>query len=304
MSVEESITRLSTTGDELPDSVLTPLSGLQAEELALFEQAWAGIAPERRRQIVTRLVELEEDNIQLDFGSIFRNRLADPDEHVRAGAIEGLWECEAPSLIAPLISLLEEDDSAIVQAEAARALGRFSMLAEHGKLSPEHTAMVSRALLAAINDEARPTEVRCCALEAAAPLSLPEVKKAIGDSYQGDAALCPSSICAMGRSCDPAWLPILLKELDSTDAEVRREAAAALGELEEEEAVPQLADLVYDDDVSVRLAAVLALGTIGGAEAKEALEQCLGDPDELVGQAAEQALSQVAASEGLQSFDI
>lgn len=303
MSIEETLTRLSDS--DLSDSDLAELSGLDTEQLALFEQTWAKIETEQRRRIVGHLVKLADENIGLNFNVIFKSRLTDPDADVRRQAIEGLWECEEPSLVPLLIDLLENDSSEMVQTEAAAALGRFAMLAEHGKLDENITTSLGLALLSTISNENKPVDIRCCALEAVAPLSLPQVNSAISENYHADDdSLNLSSICAMGISCDPSWLPILLEELTNSDAERRRVAAAALGELEEEDAVPRLAELIYDDDTDVQIAAIQALGEIGGAEARECLELCMDDEEETIRLAAEQALDKMGGKEDLQSFSI
>ena len=281
MSIEETLARLS--DNNLSDSDLAELSGLDTEQLALFEQAWAKIKTEQRRRIVGHFIKLADENIELNFNVIFKNRLTDPDAEVRSQAIEGLWECEEPSLVPLLIGLLENDSSEMVQTEAAAALGRFTLLAEHGKLNENAATSLGPALLSTINNENKPVDIRCCALEAVAPLSLPGVKMVISENYHGDNdRLNLSSICAMGTSCDPSWLPILLDELTSSDGERRRVAAAALGELEEEDAVPRLSELIYDDDIDVQIAAIRALGEIGGAEARECLELCMDDAEETI----------------------
>jgi len=161
----------------------------------------------------------------------------------------------------------------------------------------------SASAKAAIEDKKKAVEVTRRALEAAAPVSLPEVREAIGNAYKsGIPGLKVSSIYAMGKSCDPVWLPVLLSELSSADAEMRFEAAGACGELEEEEAVPYLITTVDDSDVDVRMAAIRALGKIGNAQAKECLRQCLESNSEAVRQAAEQALNMVEADEDPLSF--
>jgi HEAT repeat protein len=301
MPIEEVLARLSNS--DLSDSELPELSGLDTEQLALFEQAWDKIETEQRRRIVGQLVKLADENVGLNFNVIFKNRLIDPDAEVRRQAIEGLWECEEHSLVSPLIDLLENDISELVQTEAAAALGRFAILAEHGKLNKSTATSLCLVLLSTISDESKTVDIRCCALEAVAPLSLPEVSSAISENYHcADDRLNLSSICAMGISCDPSWLPTLLEELTSSDAERRRVAAAALGEFEEEDAVPQLAELVYDDDIDVQIAAIQALGEIGGTEARECLELCLDDDEETIRLAAEQALDEMGGKEDLQSF--
>jgi HEAT repeat protein len=305
LPIEETIADLGNSDTPLLNSKLAELSNLNSEELALFEQAWAAIEPKRRGEIMYRLVELAEDNFELDFDNIFKGRLKDEDAEVRSKAIEGLWESEEASLIDPLIELLEQDKSEKVQATAATALGKFALLAELKKLRPSHKSKVCRALLAVIGDESKPIEVKRRALGAAAPLSLPQIEKAIVKAYQsGEPKLKTSAIFAMGKSCNHSWLPILLKELASADAEIRYEAAGACGELEEKEAVPYLIELITDPDVDVQLAAIQALGKIGGPEAKDGLEQCLKDDSKIIQQAAEQALYELEAGEDPLSFRI
>lgn len=305
LPIEETIVELGNGDQPLLNSRLTELSHLGSEELKCLKCSWATIDPKRRRQIVYRLVELAEDNLVLNFDCIFKHCLKDQDDEVRSKSIEGLWENEEASLIDPLISLLEQDSSEKVQAAAATALGKFAMLAEHKKLRSCYVFRIQEALLTVISDENRLVEVRRRALEAAAPLSLPQVKTAIMKAYQSPSySLRVSSIHAMGKNCNPAWLPILLKELDSADIEVRYEAAEACGELEAEEAVPYLIKLVNDPDADVQMVAIQALGKIGGTEAKECLDYCLNNTSEAIRQTAEQALSELETKEHLLSSQL
>jgi len=296
--IEGTIADLGNSSKPLLSSKLAKLSNLNPEELGFLERVWTTIEPKRRRQVVSRLVELAENDFELNFDSILKNCLGDQDAEVRSKAIEGLWENEEPSLINPLINLLGQDSSEKVQATAATALGKFVMLAEHKKLRSCHVSKVCQALLTAIGDKSKPIEVKRRALEATAPISLPQVERAITEAYQShNAKLRVSSIYAMGKSCNPSWLPILLKELGSADTEIRYEAAGACGELGEEEAAPQLIKLANDPDIELQLAAIRALGKIGGTEAKNCLEQCLDDSSEAIQQAAEQALHKLEVGE-------
>lgn len=303
LPIEEIIASLSSPDKSPANSSLAQLSNLSSEELKPLDEVWETIEPKWRRQIMYRLVELAEENIELNFDSVFKSRLKDSDEEVRSAAIEGLWESEEASLIDQLINLLEEDSSEKVQAVAATALGKFALLAELRKLRSSHKSKISKALLATINDGNKPLEVKRRALEAAAPLSLPQMKEAITEAYNNsDPRLKISALFAMGRSCSRSWLPILLKELTSTDAEMRYEAAGACGEVGEKEAVPYLIELVDDHDVEVQLAAIKALGKIGASEAKGCLEQCLDNPNEAIHQAAKQALYELEGGEEPLSF--
>jgi hypothetical protein len=204
--IEPTLDHLTNSGEPLVSSTLADLSNLIPEEMKLFEQAWVVIEPERQRQIMHWLVELAEDDVKLDFDSIFKSCLNDQDAEVRSKAIEGLCESEDTSLIKPLINLLEQDSSEKVQAVAATVLGKFVMLVELEKLRSNYKFKIEHVLLSVTNDRSRPIEVRRCALEAVAPLSLPEVKRAIIEAYQShNPKLKISAIYAMGKNCDPSW---------------------------------------------------------------------------------------------------
>ena len=296
--IEEIISELGNSDQPLLSSKLAELSNLSPEELALFERVWATIELKRRLQIVSQLVDLAEGDFELNFDSIFKSRLEDQDAEVRSKAIEGLWENEEPSLINPLIELLEQDSSEKVRAAAATALGKFAILAEQNKLRSCHESRIYQALMRVIDDTAKPIEVKRYALEAVAPISLPQVEKAIRESYHSsDYRFRISAIYAMGKNSNPSWLPILIKELDSANAEIRYEAAGACGELGEEEAVPHLIRLITDPDTNAQLTAIQALGKIGGPEAKNCLEKYLDSPSEAIQQAAEQALYELGTGE-------
>jgi HEAT repeat protein len=68
----------------------------------------------------------------------------------------------------------------------------------------------------------------------------------------------------MGKTLDDRWVDILLTELESEDAEMRYEAARALGEIGDVLALPGLAAAAIDEDAEVRQEAIMALGLIGG----------------------------------------
>ncbi len=103
-------------------AALLRLSGLSAQETAEFAGRWVTLPAALRRGIVTKLVELSEDSVELDFSSLFRSCLEDKDPQVREQAVRGLWECEERALIRPLARLLADDPSAHVRTAAAMAL--------------------------------------------------------------------------------------------------------------------------------------------------------------------------------------
>ncbi|OGN88938.1 MAG: hypothetical protein A2158_04780 [Chloroflexi bacterium RBG_13_46_14] len=303
-SVGKAIREL-TEGEEIPgNTTLTELSGLSPAEMKLFREIWDKLNTERRIQTISRLSELAEDNLELNFDAIFRYCLSDPEEDIRSMAIGGLWENEDTSLIDLFIKLLEEDESDRVQSAAAIALGKYVILAELGKLRDENAEKVLEALLGAIDDRNKSTEVVRRVLESTAPLSVPDVQEAINDAYYSyNPSLMISAIYSMGKSCNLSWLPILLKETENDDPEIRYEAAGACSELEDERAVPALIKLANeDDDIDVQMAAIQSLGKIGSLSARECLKLCLESHNDAVKEAAQEALQNIDASEDPLSF--
>lgn len=292
--LEDYLAELADLSTPLVASRLSELSDLSPEEIESFEREWLNIDVVRQRQIVSRLVELAEDNLELDFDDVFRSCLAAADSEIRVKAIEGLGQCEEPSLIDPLIALLLGDLEDAVRAAAGSALGRFALLGELGKLPEGGAEKVEEALLTAYQNRNEQLDVCCRVLEAIGPLSKPRVEELIRQAYQSDnLELQASALCAMGRNCSPDWLPILLQELGSPHPRLRFEAVRACAELEAEEAVPQLVELIEDSDNEVQFSAIRALGEIGGTEAREALQQCVECDEELVSEAAEEALEEM-----------
>ncbi|MDP7281610.1 MAG: HEAT repeat domain-containing protein, partial [Candidatus Poribacteria bacterium] len=94
LSVEEILSGLTDIDQPLLDTRLAELSNLSSEGLDYFDDVWSDIDPERRCQVIYRLVELTENNIEMNFDDIFKLRLGDRDDDVRSKAIEGLWENE------------------------------------------------------------------------------------------------------------------------------------------------------------------------------------------------------------------
>jgi HEAT repeat protein len=297
-NIKQVINDLADKEKALVNASMADLSNINNEELDFLARVWSGIEVDRRRKIISRLVELAEENFELNFDSIFKYSLRDQDADVGAKAIEGLWENEETILISSFIRMLNEDSSEIVQAAAAKALSKFALLAELKKLGPSSSSRVSEALLAILKDKNKPKEVWRRALEAAAPLSHPEVKKAIDEAYSsGDPKIHNSAIYAMGKNCDSYWMPTLVKEMASPSPDTRYEAAGACGEICDEEAVPHLIKLVQDKDSEVQQAAVISLGKIGGNKAKQFLLKCRNSADEIVSDAAEQALKHLEAED-------
>jgi len=302
LPIESYLEDLKDNHKPLSTSKLSNLSGLSAEESVLFKNAWSSIDVDRKRQIVGQLVELAANNYQLEFDEAFRIILGDDDTETRLSAVEGLNE--DVSFIQQFISLLDTKYDIQTRAMSAAALGQFAILAELDKLSASHSSQIQDVLMQIIRNKTEDSEVRRRAIEAVAPLSQEHVKQTIRRAYDNpDPAFKRSALYAMGRNCDPVWLPFLLKELRNPDPEIRCEAAVACGELCAPETVSQLLKLTRDTDIQVQIAAISSLGHIGSVEAKSTLQNCLQSPDERIQQAAEVALEELGFAEDPLSFD-
>jgi len=297
---EELLLQISDTENRLSISSLYCLSGMDRDEMLLFQEAWRSMAVERRRQIINFLMEVAEASFEVNFGLVFRFCLGDEDEEVRAAAIEGLWEDHDPALLNPLISLLRDDPSISVRAGAAAALGRYVLLGELDKIKAQHFALVREALLETIHSSFEDQTVRQRAIESIAYSSDEGVREIIEAAYyHEDQRMRTSAVFAMGRSADPYWSDLVINELQSSRPEMRYEAAMASGELELAAATPLLANLVNDPDREVLEAAIWALGQIGGNEARRILYDCYREGDEFLCEAVEEALEQLEFMRGV-----
>lgn len=295
MKYEEALRHVSRDGEKLNVRYLYALSGMTAEQLEMFRDYWPEIGTERRRLVVRELAELTEESFEVNFDPVFILAMGDEDSQVRTAAIEGLWENEDRGLIAPLIYLLQSDDSDMVRAAAATALGRFVLLGELKKIDEATSALVEGSLRAAIDNPNETIEVHRRSVESIAYSSRSSVRRIIrGAYYSDDERMQGSALFAMGRSADPCWRHLLLSELDSQSPELRYEAARACGELELSQAVARLGDMAFNDpDAEVQQAAVWALGSIGGREARRLLESCYDSDDEALSDAAAEALDEI-----------
>lgn len=285
----------------LGPSFLFAFSDLNRQEMERFAQAWVQVPRERRRRVAQAMVELAEEYFEVDFNQIFRYLLDDEDAEVRAHAINGLWEDEDPGLIRSFIGALRSDQSAIVRAAAAEALGRFLLLAETKRIPASHSDEIREVLLIAIRNGREDTLVRRRAIEAIAYLGDETVRNIVAAAYaDDDVNMRATAIFAMGRSCDPYWKRTVIQELDSPDPQIRYEAARASGELEVKAAVPRLIELLHDADREVQSAAITALGQIGGKEARRALIELIQGDDSVASELAQDALDELEFSRGSQ----
>ncbi|MDN4185891.1 MAG: HEAT repeat domain-containing protein [Dehalococcoides mccartyi] len=274
--ITEIFDRLADESTGLKHTDLALLSDLNSQEIAAFKDFWIRLSPERRLDIVSRLGELAEDDVSLDFESIFLRTMHDTNPEVRAKSIDGLWECNRPSLIDQLLSLANEDPSIEVRIAATATLGRYSLMGEFGQLPEKTSQLLQTSLLAIFQNTELPLELRRRALESVSPFGQPQVTMAISQAYN-----CPEhllrigAVYSMGQNAGSQWESVITSELNSDNNDLRYEAAVAAGELGMESFVPKLISLIEDSDMEVQLASIQALAKIGGKNAKKGLTESL-----------------------------
>ena len=303
MALEEFLETLVDPSVDVAKADLVEMSDLSPSEMGIFARTWFTIPVERQRSIISIMVEQAEDNPELDFLSVFKMCLKDKDEEVQGKAIEGLWESEDRSIITSLVQILRSDRSPEVRSSAAAALGKFAYLIQEGKLLAKDADVVRDNLMDTLENQDEHLEVRRRSLEAVAPFNTATIQEYVSWAYNSDdLKLKSSSIYAMGRTGETTWLPVLIKELQSSEPSVRYETANACGDLGEEDLVPHLVPLLEDDDYQVQVAGLSALGKIGGSLAKRVLIQCIKEGDAVLEEAARGALESVEFLEGDGAF--
>jgi HEAT repeat protein len=282
-------------GRDAPDLFdLYAFSDLTTQDAEIVRQQWALVDVARRRLVVAGLVELSQEDIDLELGRFLRVAIQDMDAQVRQSAVTGLWDEVATDLVGSLVQLVQSDPDDAVRAAAATGLGGYILAGELDELDAALAMRAEQALLAILNNEEEPLEVRRRALESIAYSGEAGVRQLIEDGYyDGNEAMRISAVFAMGRSADVRWRGLVRAELQSPSAEMRAEAAIASGELGAKSAAEDISALLQDSDERVRLAAIVALGRIGGPVAQDALEAMLLSENAAEAEAADAALEEM-----------
>jgi len=294
-TLDVTLKNLAHLDEPISVAALYALSSLDKAQLEQVKHTWNALPADRRAATMQHLVELGDENFEVDFNALYRVGLYDADPAVRAAAISGLWEDSDPALIAPLVKLLQTDDSEAVRAAAAGVLGHYVYEGELEELDTVKVKPVIAALKVIYRDLLEPIEVRRRALESLGFLSDNDTNQLITQAYHhANDRLKLSAVFAMGRSLDTErWGSIVAEELASPDPEMRYEAARAAGELEYAPAVRKLAELLDDVDEDVQLATVWSLGQIGGDKARQLLIAVLESDAEHLHEVAEDALAEL-----------
>jgi HEAT repeat protein len=294
-TLDYTLKNLAALDEPISVAALYALSGLDKTQLEQVKSIWSTLPADRRAATMLHLNDLSGESFEVDFNAMFRVGLYDTDPAVRAAAISGLWEDVDPALIAPLLKLLQNDDSEAVRAAAASALGRYIYEGELEELDAAKVKPVITVLKTIYRNVAEPIEVRRRALESLGFLGDDDTSQMITQAYHhANDRLKQSAVFAMGRSLDAErWGSIVLEELAAPDPEMRYEAARAAGEMEYVPAVRKLGELLDDVDEEVQLVTVWSLGEIGGERAKQLLITVLESDAEHLHEVAEDALAEL-----------
>src|SRR5262245_18046958 len=213
---------------KLSHSTLAKLSGLSRRQIDDFLPTWNDLPVAERRRAMRTLIDLAEDNVELDYNDLFGRLIGDGDAEVRSLAIEGLWEDDRASTADLLVKTAQEDRDETVRAAAVDGLGRFALRLALDEVRAPLADRIRAALLDLASPHT-PLELRRRAVEAGGYLGgEPPFRAAVQSAYAApDPRLKASAIKAMGRSCDITWHDTIVRELGSSEAVIRFEAAHA-----------------------------------------------------------------------------
>ena len=293
------LTQLRQGSEPLTVDQLASLSDLNSEDRRAYLAVWSEVPGERRLAILEALGRLADDRFELNFDALDIFALDDPDPRVRSVAIRNLWENEDPSLADRFLQILNADPEPEPVHAAARALGHFVLLGELGRLGDSQLDRIVAGLLAVFTESPDETARRLC-VESLGYSSHPEATRVIESAFVADDEdWRAAALLAMGRSANADWGPSILPMLRHPSPALRREAAAACGELELNASRTELIELLEDSHPDVRRAAIWSLGQIGGKSAYLALQQIVEhttDPEEA--ELADRALENLAFVDG------
>lgn len=202
--------------------------------------------------------------------------LANPDQWVRAAAIQLVGEIGGADVIA-LLRAKALDSDAAVRAAAARALAALA------------SAEVEPDLLRLLGD---PTpEVREAAIAGTLTAGLkslvPALLELLGDREPNVRSQAAHAVGVLG---DRSVVPVLMRAFPEASADVREVVAVTVSRLDAGALSGLVDTLAGSTDAGVKLGVIRALRRPRGQEALHVLERFVGDPDPVVRASAIEAL--------------
>jgi HEAT repeat protein len=290
-----------------PEKLLPFFSDIFPEDLEEVKKIWPKIALERRVSILADLENMMEADTMLSCDEMAKFALNDDFPEVRGNAIALLWECDDPKLAPRLVEMLENDESELVQAAAAAALGKFVLLGELDEIPSSAAGRTIRALIDKLGSKPS-KDIHQEILKSLAYSSDPEIAPLIEKAFMDpDPSWRLTAVISMGRSADDQWEKPVLQMIKSDDPELKSEAVKAAGELELSAARPMLLQILEDeeDDYELRTNAIWSLSKIGGENVKSVLQRLLETaPDEEEAEVIELAIEALDFSSELPDLEI
>lgn len=282
------------------------LSDITPEDLERLASIWDQVPSWRRKALMEDIEMLGERDTLLSFEDVARFALQDRQPEVRKPAVRALWVYEQPKLIPTFLKMLENDPDPDVQATVASALGQFIYMGEVDEIPAEIFHEVEDRLLALYDRSTEIPELQRSIVEALGFSSRDDIQPLIeAASREQSLEWQTCALFAMGRSADTRWQSYVLERLDSAAPEIRAEAARAAGEIEIDEAVPQLMKMIKDSDKKVAAASIWSLSQIGGRGVRQALERLYrSTDDDEQAELLEAALDNLAFTEGVEGFTL
>ncbi len=257
---------------------------------------WLTLPTPRRQEVVLRLLELSDDTFELNFDDIFVACLDDPDDQVRTTVACGIYDDENPLVLQRLLAAADDPAPSVREAVMLQ-LSRYAYEASIEELPEEQNEEIHDTLLRIITDPEQPTDVHRRAVEAIGYFSTSlAAQNAVARAYaHPDPAMRGSALLAMGRSMLPRWCDTIVAALGSDNAQIRFDAAHAVGEFADqgEAMLEDLLPLINDDDSEVAQAAIWALGQMGSEAALKILQRLANSDNEVLAVAAHEALEDV-----------
>src|SRR5512135_2988927 len=196
---------LAQPGQRIPNSALRQLSDIEPAALGALLPAFRALETSQRRELLTRVADMFEQDTRLSFTDFGRAVLGDPDDLVRANAVRLLAESEQPEEATTLVDILENDPALEPRLQAAEALAGFVELGQLEALPSRTVQTVEAGLLRVLGGDS-PVELQRAALESLGYSSRPEVTELI-DRYlsHSDPRWVASALTAAERSVDDRW---------------------------------------------------------------------------------------------------
>lgn len=269
--------------NEIKYKDLVSLTNLSDDESSNFFEHISKFSLLEILEIINKLVQINQQELYLEYESIFKKFLSYPNDKIKISCIEGLIESEDRKLIKIFVGTMLEGKSIELRSKAAKALMGFSVMAFEKKLIISDSKLIFDSLYRIISNIGEPNSLRMNALESISIFNHDSIDEYILSAWSSDDFyLKKSSIVCMGLSGDTKWTNYVVKGLSHEDSKIRYEASNSLGIIGTENELFHLEKLLEDEDLDVQLSTIISIQNIGGDKALKLIEKSLLSTEPLV----------------------